>query len=356
MNRVVTFGEIMGRLAAPGFKRFQQAMPGSLEVTFAGAEASVAASLAYLGADAAFVTALPTHALADACIANLRSLGVDTRHILRTAHGRLGLYFLETGANQRPGNVIYDREGSAVALTPPGAYDWPAIFAGASWFLLSGITPAISRNAAEVSRVALREARARGLRVVCDLNFRSKLWQWEPPLKPRDLAARTLRELLSSVTFLVCGREDAAELLGIHPRPGTADPCLDVARQLVTQFPQLTHVAMTLREGISASHNNWGGMLYDAALDQAFYAPLAAGRYEPYAITDLVDRLGGGDAFTAGLLFALATLELAAPPAAIAFAVAASCLAHSIEGDFNYCTRAEIEALMNGAASGRVNR
>ncbi len=356
MNRVVTFGEIMGRLTAPGFKRFQQAMPGSLEVTFAGAEASVAASLAYLGADAAFVTALPTHALADACIANLRSLGVDTRHILRTAHGRLGLYFLETGANQRPGNVIYDREGSAVALTPPGAYDWPAIFAGASWFLLSGITPAISRNAAEVSRVALREARARGLRVVCDLNFRSKLWQWEPPLKPRDLAARTLRELLPSVTFLVCGREDAAELLGIHPRPGAADPCLDVARQLVSQFPQLTHVAMTLREGISASHNNWGGMLYDAALDQAFYAPLAAGRYEPYAITDIVDRLGGGDAFTAGLLFALATPELAAPPAAIAFAVAASCLAHSIEGDFNYCTRAEIEALMNGAASGRVNR
>ena len=356
MSRIVTFGEIMGRLAAPGFKRFQQAMPGSLDVTFAGAEATVAASIAYMGGDAAFVTALPAHSIADACVANLRGLGVDTRHILRTPAGRLGLYFLETGANQRPGNVIYDREGSSVAITPPEAYDWSAIFNGADWFLISGITPAISRNAAAVALAAMREGSQRGVRVACDMNFRSKLWQWRPGTPPRELAARTMRELMPFVDLFIGGREDAAEMLGIRPRDEAAEPLLDVARQIVTQFPRITRVAMTLREGISASHNNWGGLLYDAALDQTFLAPLKDGCYEPYPITDIVDRLGGGDAFTAGLLFALTTPELAEPSTAVAFAVAASCLAHSIEGDFNYSTRPEIEALMGGAVSGRVNR
>ena len=356
MSRIVTFGEIMGRLAAPGFKRFQQAMPGMLEVTFAGAEATVAASIAFLGGEAAFVTALPQHAIADACVANLRGLGVDTRPILRTPTGRLGLYFLETGANQRAGNVIYDREGSSVALTLPEAYDWKSIFAGAEWFLISGITPAISRNAAAVALAAMREASRHGVRVACDMNFRSKLWQWEPGVKPRDLAARTMRELMPFVDLFIGGREDSSEMLGIRARDEAADPLLDVARQIVTQFPRITRVAMTLREGISATHNNWGGLLYEAALDQTFLAPLNQGRYEPFQITDIVDRLGGGDAFTAGLLFALTTPELAAPQTAVSFAVAAGCLAHSIEGDFNYSTRAEIEALMGGAASGRVNR
>lgn len=356
MSRIVTFGEIMGRLAAPGFKRFQQVMPGTLEITFAGAEASVAASIAYMGGDAAFVTALPNHAIADACVADLRAMGVDTRRILRTANGRLGLYFLETGANQRPGNVIYDREGAAVAITPASAYDWKTIFEGAEVFLISGITPAISRNAAEVALIALREASQRGLHIACDMNFRSKLWQWEAGTKPRDLAARTMREMMPYVTMFVGGREDAAEMLGIQARDDCEDAQLDVARQIVARYPRMTHVAMSLREGISASHNNFGGMLYDASLDQAFYAPLNEGRYQPYAITDMVDRLGGGDAFTAGLLYALTTPELAQPQTVIGFAAAAGCLAHSIEGDFNYCTRTEIEALMAGAISGRVNR
>ena len=356
MSRIVTFGEIMGRLAAPGFKRFQQAMPGSLDVTFAGAEASVAMSIAYLGGDAAFVTALPDHALADACVAELRGLGVDTQHILRTAKGRLGLYFLETGANQRSGNVIYDREGSSIAITPSHAYDWSAIFVGAEWFLISGITPAISATAAEAARVAMEEASKRGVKVACDMNFRSKLWQWEPGTKPSDLAARTMKELMPLVDMFIGGREDAALMLGLHAKDGAADPLIDIARQITATYPRITRVAMSLREGISASHNNWGGLLYDAALDDTFRAPLKDGRYEPYQITDMVDRLGGGDAFTAGLLFSLTTPELAQPATAIAFAVAASCLAHSIEGDYNYSTRAEIEALMGGAASGRVNR
>lgn len=359
MNRVVSFGEIMGRLATPGFKRFQQTMPGPVELTFAGAEASVAASIAYLGGDAAFVTALPKNALADACIANLRSLGVDTREILRTTAGRLGLYFLETGANQRPGNVIYDREGAAVSLAPPEAYDWERILAHASWLVLSGITPALSRNAAAVTQVALHTAGKCGVPVAFDLNYRNKLWRWDPPLEPRQLATRTLRELMPGISLLIGGREDTRELLGLSPaqkRESSFESDLELGREVVAQFPKVARVALTLREGVSASHQNWGGLLYEAATDQIFYAPLEGGRYHPYAITDIVDRLGGGDAFTAGLLFALGTPELADPQTAVSFAVAASCLSHSIEGDFNYSTRDEIQALMGGATSGRVNR
>lgn len=353
MSRIVTLGEIMGRLAAPGHLRFQQTMPGALEVTFAGAEASVAMSVSLLGGEAAFVTALPQHAIADACVANLRSVGVETRHILRTPQGRLGLYFLETGANQRPGQVIYDREGSAMALTPPEAYDWEAIFARAEWFLISGITPAISRNAAEVAKAAMREASGRGVKIACDMNFRSKLWQWEPGLSPRDLATRTMRELIPLVDLFIGGREDAVQMLGMEVGETTPE---ELARQIVAAYPRLQYVAMTLREGVSATHNNWGGMLYEAASGQSYRAPLQAGRYQPYAITDIVDRLGGGDAFTAGLLFALTTPDLRSPERAVSFAVAASCLAHSISGDFNYSTREEVEALMAGDASGRVKR
>ncbi|MGV3607700.1 MAG: PfkB family carbohydrate kinase [Planctomycetaceae bacterium] len=356
MSRIVTFGEIMARLATPGFKRFQQAMPGTLEVTFAGAEASIAASIAYLGGDAAFVTALPAHAIADACVADLRSLGVNTSHIQRTEKGRLGIYFLETGANQRPGNVIYDREGSAIAIAPPSTYDWNAIFAGAEWFVISGITPAISRNAFEVSLVAMREASDRGIKVACDMNYRSKLWQWEPPLQPRELATRTMRELMPFVDLFIGGREDAAEMLGIPDQGASPAALQSVARQIVERFPRLSKVAMTRREGVSATHNNFGGMLYDAQTGEAHFAPVSKGAPSFYEITDIVDRLGAGDAFTAGLLFSLTTPELSSPATAISFAAAAGCLAHSIEGDYSYNTRVEVEALMHGDVSGRVKR
>ena len=356
MSRIVTFGEIMARLATPGFQRFQQAMPGSLEVTFAGAEASIAASIAYLGGDAAFVTALPRHAIADACVADLRSIGVDTRHILRTDRGRLGLYFLETGANQRPGNVIYDREGSSVAITAANEYDWPSIFEGAEWFVISGITPAISRNAANVTLTAVSEANRRGVKVACDMNYRSKLWQWDPPLAPRELATRTMRELMPFVDLFIGGREDAAEMLGIPATEGSPEALVAMARQITSQFPRVRRVAMTRREGISATHNNFGGMLYDASSDVAYFAPMKAETPSFYEITHIVDRLGAGDAFTAGLLFAMTTPELSNPATAISFASAAGCLAHSIEGDFNYTPRAEIETLMAGDASGRVRR
>lgn len=356
MSRIVTFGEVMARLATPGFKRFQQAMPGSLNVTFAGAEASIAASIAYLGGDAAFVTALPKHAIADACVADLRSMGVETKHIIRTDRGRLGLYFLETGANQRPGNVIYDRDGSSVAITPASDYDWSAIFKDAEWFVISGITPAISRNAAGVSMAAIREASARGVKVACDMNYRSKLWQWDPPLSARELATRTMRELMPSVDLFIGGREDAAEMLGIPDAGSSPEALVSVAMQISRQFPRIRRVAMTRREGISATHNNFGGTLFDAADDAACFAPMKAGAPSLYEITNIVDRLGAGDAFTAGLLFAFMTPELSDPKTAVSFATAAGCLAHSMEGDFNYVSRNEIESLMQGDASGRVKR
>ena len=277
MSRIVTFGEVMARLATPGFKRFQQAMPGSLNVTFAGAEASIAASIAYLGGDAAFVTALPKHAIADACVADLRSMGVETKHIIRTDRGRLGLYFLETGANQRPGNVIYDRDGSSVAITPASDYDWSAIFKDAEWFVISGITPAISRNAAGVSMAAIREASARGVKVACDMNYRSKLWQWDPPLSARELATRTMRELMPSVDLFIGGREDAAEMLGIPDAGSSPEALVSVAMQISRQFPRIRRVAMTRREGISATQNNFAGTLVEAADDAAWFATMKAG-------------------------------------------------------------------------------
>lgn len=324
-------------------------MPGSLNVTFAGAEASVASSIAYLGGDAAFVTALPEHAIADACVASLSAIGVNTTNIVRTSQGRLGLYFFEAGANQRPGNVIYDREGSAVAITPSTVYDWNSIFEGAEWFGLSGITPAISRNAAQVASIALSEAVRRRVKVAVDMNYRSKLWRWDDSMAPRELATRTMSNLLESADLFVGAREDAEALLGI----AEGQPVEELMRQITQQFPRVSQVAMTLRESISATHNHFGGILFHRATDKFYHSPENG---VLYSITNIVDRLGAGDAFTAGLLYAQTTPELSDPHSSIAFAAAAGCLAHSIEGDINFSSREEIEALMRGNISGRLKR
>ena len=364
-TRVVTFGEVMGRLAPPLLQRFTQALPGTLDFTFGGGEANVAASLATFGLDAAFVTALPAnHAVADACIHRLRGLGVDTGGIVRTPTGRLGLYYLETGANQRGSNVIYDRAGSAVDITPADAYDWPALFAGADWFHITGITPAISANTAAASLVAVQAAKAAGLTVSCDLNYRRKLWQWEPGTPQRALAERTMRQLVPYVDVVIGNEEDADKVLGIQAAGSDVEAGeLDVeayagvAREIVRQFPNVSKVAITLRESHSATHNNWGAMLYTAGTDQPCLAPLSAdGTYAPYEIRAIVDRVGGGDSFAAGLVFGLLCPELGTSRDALRYAVAASCLKHSIPGDINYATRTEVESLMGGAASGRVNR
>ncbi|MFP4431541.1 MAG: PfkB family carbohydrate kinase [Spirochaetaceae bacterium] len=363
MKTVVTFGEIMIRLDMPDYRRIAQGMPGPVNTTFAGAEANVAVSLSYLGGESRFVTALPDNPLTDACLRTLTGLGVDTTGIVRTAAGRFGTYYVETGANQRPSSVIYDRELSSVSLTGTATYPWNDIFAGAGWFHITGITPALSSVAAEVSLFAVTEAKNRGLTVSCDLNFRKKLWRWEQGRSPGALAGATMRRLLPSVDLLIANEEDAASVLGIQAEETDIEAGVlavskypDVARKIVTEFPTIRMVAITLRESFSATHNNWGAMLYDAETDTAYFAPREDGVYAPYEIRAIVDRVGGGDSFAAALIFALSTPELKAPEHAVAFAAAASCLAHSIPGDFNFSTRQEVEALMKGAASGRVLR
>ncbi len=361
-NTVVTFGEIMGRLAAPGNLRLRQTR--ELEVTYAGAEASVAASICNFGGKARYVTALPKHALAEATMDSVRAVGIDTQYILRTDKGRLGMYYLETGANQRPSNVIYDRADSAIAITPADKYDWNSIFKGAAWLHLSGITPALSQIAAEATLVAAQKAKAAGCSVSIDLNFRGKLWKWDTSKSSRELAQITMRKILPFVDVVIANEEDCHDVLGIQAgdtdvHSGALDTSRypDVARQVVDQFPNISKVAITLRESLSATHNNWGAMLFDAGTKTASFAPLdESGNYRSYQIKNIVDRVGGGDSFAGGLIFALTTPELSDPKTAVKYAVAASCLKHSIKGDFNYSTRGEVEALMGGSASGRVVR
>lgn len=364
MKTIVTFGEIMGRLTPDRFLRFAQSCPGRLDLTFAGSEANVAVSVRQFGGPARFVTALPHHAIADACVTELRGLDVDTQFILRTDQGRLGLYFVETGANQRPSQVIYDRDGSAVSLTSANSYRWDEIYADAGWLHITGITPALSRTAADAVLVAARRAKELGLTVSCDLNFRKKLWRWDAALDPRALARRTMSEILPLVDLVIANEEDASDVLGIRAADTdvasgrlAADRYPEVAAAIVAQFPNIVKVAITLRESISATHNNWGAMLYDARTGTARFAPTVEGAYRPYEIRAIVDRVGGGDAFAAGLIFALNCPEYRKDDqTVVAFAAAASCLAHSIQGDFNYSTRAEVEALIQGSGSGRVNR
>lgn len=357
---IVTFGEVMGRLTPDGFLRLSQALPGRVDVTFAGAEANVAASLATLGAEASFVSAVPDNVLGEACLASLRARGIGVDSVLRTDQGRLGLYFLETGANQRPSQVVYDRDGSAISLTPSEAYGWPAHFSNARWFHTTGITPAISERAAQATIDAARAAREAGCRVSCDLNFRAKLWRWGE-LPPRELASRTMRQLMPLVDVVIANEEDCETVLGIRAAETdveagelAVDRYPEVAQEVMRQFDNVELVAITLRESVSASHNNWGAMLQDR--DGPHFAPLADGQYAPYEIRNIVDRVGAGDSFAAGLIYALTTPELSDHATAVRFATAASCLAHSIVGDFNYSSRAEVERLMGGSGSGRVVR
>jgi 2-dehydro-3-deoxygluconokinase len=364
MNKtIVTFGEIMGRLEPEGFMRFRQGMPGHLSISFSGAEANVAVSNKFMGRDARFITALPSHDIGEACLDSVRKFGVDTSFV-HTAEGRLGMYYVETGANQRPSSVIYDREHSVVAETPAAAYDWKGAFKGADWFHISGITPAISKTASEASLTAVKEAKAAGLRVSCDLNYRKKLWTWEPGTSARDLAEFTLRRMLPFVDVVVGNEEDAWDILRIkagetdvHSGKLEIDRYPDVAKKIIDQFPNVSKVAITLRESLSASHNNWGAMLYDGSADKAFFAPLSDGEYKPYEIKNIIDRVGGGDAFSAGLIYALTDDELSKDlQDVLAYAVASSCLCHSILHDFNYSSRDEVMSLMKGDASGRVKR
>jgi len=260
--------------------------------------------------------------------------------------------------------VMYDRDTSAISLTEASTYRWERIFADADWFHVTGITPALSELAADSAIAGVRAAKESGLTVSCDLNFRGKLWRWEPATAPRDLARRVMGELLPSVDVLIANEEDCGDVLGIRAeqtdvQAGTLDVTRypQVARDVCAMFPNLSLVATTLRESLSASHNNWGAMLYESEPDEAIFAPTgSAGEYQPYEIRNIVDRVGGGDSFAAGLIFALTCEDYETLDEVLEFAVAASCLAHSIKGDFNYARRDEVDALVAGSASGRVVR
>ncbi|MEX2176561.1 MAG: sugar kinase [Pirellulaceae bacterium] len=360
----LAFGEIMARIAPPHSLRWRQALPGSVNVTWGGGEANVCASLAMLGHSARYLTALPRTPIAEAVAGTLRGLGVDTGHILWRGEGRLGLYFVEAGANQRGSTVIYDRSASALSLAGPDEYDFDAALAGVTWLHVTGITPAVSEAACRANLALTRQAKTAGLAVSCDLNFRKKLWNWRPGTAPKALARECMAELLPHVDLVIANEEDAADVLDIHATgvdvaAGRIDAAAytGVARKIVERFPNVGRVAITLRQSVSANHNDWGALLYEAGDDQAYFSPLdPRGSYQPFEIRDIVDRVGAGDSFAAGLLAALHWPDLAAPQRAIAFAVAASCLKHSVQGDFNYVTREEVLALMAGNATGRVQR
>lgn len=360
----LTFGEIMARIAPPGSLRWQQTLPGSVNVTWGGGEANVSASLAMLGQQARYLTALPPNPLAETLISTLRGLKVDVDHVLWRKAGRLGLYFVEGGANQRGSTVIYDRAYSAISLAEPAEYDFAAALDDVHWLHITGITPAISEAACRANLSLVQKAKERGVTVSCDLNFRKKLWTWRSGMTAKALARECMSEVLKHVDLVIANEEDAADVLDIHAAETditaghiNAAAYTQVAAQIVARFRNVSRVAITLRESISANHNDWGALLYDAATAQAHFAPLdAEGAYQPYEIRNIVDRVGAGDSFAAGLLYALNDPQLASPDRAIAFAVAASCLKHSIQGDFNYVTRDEVLALMQGNASGRVQR
>lgn len=348
MKRVVTFGEIMLRLKAPAAERLLQTP--HLEAIFGGGEANVAVSLANFGVDASFVTVLPKNAIADACIGELRRFGVDTSAIVRGGE-RMGIYFLEAGANQRPSVVVYDRAGSSIATARPGSLDWGRIFSGADWFHLTGITPAISQSATDLSLEALRAARSAGLTISCDYNYRKNLWKYG------KTAPEVMVEIVRLVDIGIANEEDCQKALGITVDSGEsmgesiARGELELNRyqvlceKMLQAFPNLKKQAITLRSSHSADYNVWSACLHNG---KEFLVSRS------YAIMDIVDRVGGGDAFSAGLIYSL--LNLADDRTALEFATAASCLKHSIPGDFNRVNLSEVEALMKGEASGRVQR
>ncbi len=334
----------MLRLKSPGHERFFQSP--SLEATFGGGEANVAVSVTQLGKQGLFVTALPDNPLGDGALNEIRKFGVDVSRIRRTK-GRLGIYFLETGANQRPSTVVYDRESSAISQVKPGDFAWADIFKGASWFHLTGITPALSQSAADSSLEAVKEAYHAGVTVSIDLNYRKKLWNYGKK------APEVMRELVKYADVLIANEEDIQNCLGIEAEGvNVASGELDASvyekliARVKTEFPNISRLAVTLRASRSADRNGWSA---------AFSGKTGFYRSRNYEIDDIIDRVGGGDAFSAALICGL--LDYPDDEAkALEFAAASSCLKHSIEGDFNLTRKGEVEALCKGESSGRVQR
>jgi 2-dehydro-3-deoxygluconokinase len=340
--KYLTFGEIMLRLKSLGQERLLQSP--LLEATFGGGEANVAVSLANYGLDAAFLTVLPDNWLGDACVKELRGFGIDTRRIIR-GKGRMGIYFLEGGANQLPSRVIYDRDGSSIAVAEPGSIDWDVAFDEIGWFHITGITPAISETAMLLSMKSVKTARKKGITVSCDLNYRKNLWKYG-----KD-AVDVMSELAEYVDVAIANEEDIQKSLGIETDVEVESGALDTGKYMaltnavLAKYPKMKMIAVTLRESKSADTNYWSACLNDR---DSFILS------RKYLIGDIVDRVGGGDAFAGGLIYGLNTYK--DRKTALEFAVAASCLKHSIPGDFNRVGVADVEKLMAGDVSGRVQR
>ena len=342
MAKIVTFGEIMLRLSPPDHEVILQSPV--FEATFGGAEANVAVSLANLGEDVSYVTAVPANVLGDAMVREVRKFGVCTRHIRRSGE-RLGIYFTEKGACMRPSKVVYDRAHSSIAEVKPGDFDWDAIFDGVEWFHVTGITPAIAKGTAEVTIEAVKKCKEKGITVSCDLNFRKKLWKWGKS------APEVMSEIVQYADLAIGNEEDCQHSLGIQADIDVTKGELDVEQykkltdKVLKAFPNLERIAITLRESHSADDNDWSAVLADR---ENFYVS------RKYSIRDIVDRVGGGDSFAAGLIYGLRNLS--SPKEALEFAVAFSALKHTIPGDFNYASKEDAFTLMKGDVSGRVQR
>lgn len=340
--KFLTFGEIMLRLKGPGMERLLT--NHYLEATFGGGEANVAVSLANYGLDVGYLTVLPDNPITDACIRELRGFGVDTSRILK-GNGRFGVYYVEGGANQLPSKVVYDRAYSAIAMAKPGDIDWDSAFDGVEWFHITGITPAISETAMQLSLESVKEAKKRGITVSCDLNYRKNLWKYGVK------AAEVMREMANYVDVAIANEEDVQKSLEITADVVVESGELDRAKykdlgdKVLAAYPNMKMIAITLRESHSADWNGWAACLNDG---KTFYVS------KKYEIRDIVDRVGGGDSFAGGLIYGLNTYADKAQ--ALEFAVAASCLKHSIPGDFNRMTVADVEKLMGGDGTGRVQR
>ena len=340
--KVLTFGEIMLRLKAPGHERFFQSP--MLEATFGGGEANVAVSLANYGMDAEFLTVLPKNDIADACIRELRYFGVDTKKIV-CGDGRMGIYYLEGGANQLPSKVVYDRAYSSIAMAKPGDIDWDRAFEGVAWFHITGITPAISESAMELSLESVKEAKKRNITVSCDLNYRKNLWKYGRK------ASKVMRELAKYVDVAIANEEDVQKSLEITVDVNVESGELDrekyraLGNKVLEAYPNMKCIAITLRESHSADWNGWAACLNDG---KDFYVS------KKYEIRDIIDRVGGGDSFAGGLIYGLNHYE--DKQSALEFAVAASCLKHSVIGDFNRVSVSDVEKLMGGDGTGRVQR
>jgi len=343
MKVIATLGEVMLRLKSPGYDRLLQSP--ALEATFGGGEANVAVSLAGFGCSARFITALPDNDIGAACIRELKGFGVDVCAVKLVKNARMGIYFLEAGAIQRPGKVIYDRTGSAIANAGPEDFDFIAALRGCSWLHITGITPAISRSAAELSLAAVKKAKEMGLHVSCDLNYRKNLWNFG------KTAQEVMSELVRFTDTIIANEEDFQKALGLKANVNVEHGELDIndysliAALAMKAYPNLRRVAITMRESKSADNNNWSACLYE---NSEFFTS------RKYAMTDIVDRVGGGDSFSAGLIYGLNTYDDSQK--ALEFAVAASCLKHSINGDYNRVSVSEVETLMTGSGSGRVVR